>query len=89
MTDIPVDYRQPCERCNIITPADDLYDMDGKDGWGEVCEDCKDVIAGPYRDDIEWIYDRTIQPLNLSRNSSEELSPEANNHLTRIKAIKP
>ena len=41
-----------CERCDLEFPEDQITDVDGKEGWGELCEDCCDSLSIVY-DEIE------------------------------------
>ena len=41
-----------CERCKVIvTSCDGIFDLDGHEGWGLVCEDCKDMLGEHYDGD--------------------------------------
>lgn len=41
-----------CERCFLEFPEDQITDVDGKEGWGELCEDCCDSLSIVY-DELE------------------------------------
>lgn len=35
-----------CERCKApLYSHEEIFDLDGHEGWGEVCEDCKDALG--------------------------------------------